>query len=304
MAKLERLLKLMAELLETERPLSAEELRKRIDGYPEAGPSFRRAFERDKDDLREMGVPISVEPVPGADPPVDGYRIRKDQYYLRDPGLEPDELAALHLAASAVRMDGLPGAEAIRKLGGAVLPGAEELLTLPADPRLTVLFQAVAERRTVKFDYRGEERVVEPGRLDMQRGRWYLTGHDRDRGAERHFRIDRIDGEIAAGEPGGYERSAPAQGVRLQPWELGDASPRQALVLVDAPQALWAEQHLGLPVRRRPDGSVVVEFPVVNEDAFRSTVLSFLEHAEVLEPADLRADMVQWLEAIAAGAAS
>ena len=64
------------------------------------------------------------------------------------------------------------------------------------------------------------------------------------------------------------------------------------------------EQHLGLPVRRRPDGSVVVEFPVVNEDAFRSTVLSFLEHAEVLEPADLRADMVQWLEAIAAGAAS
>ena len=83
--KLERLLNLIAALLETPRALSAEEIRARVPGYPdEAGPTFRRAFERDKDDLREMGVPLRVETVPGTDPPQTGYRIPRDEYYLRE----------------------------------------------------------------------------------------------------------------------------------------------------------------------------------------------------------------------------
>lgn len=303
MAKLERLLNLMAALLETPRPLTAQELRTRIDGYPDAGPSFRRAFERDKDDLREMGVPISVEPVPGTDPPVDGYRIRKDDYYLDDPGLEPDELAALHLAASTVRVEGLSGAEAIRKLGGAVTPGGEELFTVPADPRLTALFEALAQRRVVSFDYRGTRREVEPARLDLVRGRWYLSGHDRSRDGDRHFRLDRIDSELEIGEPDAFVRSTPAPGVRLQPWELGDDAPRRARVLVEAEQAAWAAHHVGEPVERRDDGSIVLEFPVTNEDAFISFVLSFLDNAEILEPPELRDRMVGWLTDLATGAA-
>src|SRR5687768_71001 len=99
-AKLERLLNLTAALLETPRPLSAQEIRERLGSYPDGRDAFHRAFERDKDDLREMGVPLEVATVPGTDPPVDGYRIPKDRYYLRDPGLDADELAALHLAAS------------------------------------------------------------------------------------------------------------------------------------------------------------------------------------------------------------
>ena len=93
--KLERLMNLTAALLATERPLSREELHTRVPGYPEETSSYRRAFERDKNELRQMAVPLSVEPVPGTDPPVEGYRIPPDEYYLRDPGLEADELAAL-----------------------------------------------------------------------------------------------------------------------------------------------------------------------------------------------------------------
>jgi proteasome accessory factor B len=299
MAKLERLLKLTAELLETERPLTADELRMRIDGYPESTASFRRAFERDKDDLREMGVPIAVEPVPGSNPPIDGYRIHKHEYYLDDPGLEPDELAALHLAASAVSVEGLPGAEAIRKLGGATASQSDELLSLPTDPRLATLFQAVSERRLVTFEYRGSERELEPARIDMQRGRWYVSGHDRTRGGDRHFRLDRLEGEITLGPPGAYVRDAPAEGARLDPWELGDSEPRTAHVQIDAAHAAWAVPHLGLPVTEQDDGSVVVEFPVTNEDAFRSTVLNFLDHAQILDPPDLRADVIAWLQSIA-----
>ena len=69
MAKLERLLNLTAALLETERPLTADDIHKRIEGYPPAHASFHRAFERDKDDLREMGIPISLIAIPGSDPP-------------------------------------------------------------------------------------------------------------------------------------------------------------------------------------------------------------------------------------------
>ena len=71
MDKLERLLNLIAALLETPRAMSAEEIHERVPGYPEdSGATFRRAFERDKDDLREMGVPLRVETVPGSDPPL------------------------------------------------------------------------------------------------------------------------------------------------------------------------------------------------------------------------------------------
>ena len=303
MAKLERLLNLMAALLETERPLTADELRGRIEGYPDADASFRRAFERDKDDLREMGVPISLEAVPGSDPPIDGYRIRKDEYYLDDPGLEPDELAALHLAATAVRVDSIAGAEAMRKLGGATKSGAtvEALASVPADPRLSVLFAAVADRQAVSFDYRGETREVEPSRLDFQRGRWYLTGFDRVRDDERHFRLDRLESEITVGEVGAFERTDSSSGLRRQPWELGDEPPTVAQLLIDPDQAAWARHHLDGPIETREDGSIVLDVTVTNEAAFRAFVLTFLEHAEILEPPELRASMVSWLQGLITG---
>src|SRR5687767_2706304 len=97
-AKLERQLNLMATLLETRRPLTRTELRDRVTGYPSDGVAFRRAFERDKDELRKMGIAVVMEPIVGRDPPEDGYRIRRDEHYLRDPGLTGDELAALQFA--------------------------------------------------------------------------------------------------------------------------------------------------------------------------------------------------------------
>ncbi len=297
MAKLERLLNLTAALLETERPLTAAEIQTRVTSYPQSNASFHRAFERDKDDLREMGIPIALEALPLADPPTDGYRIRKEDYYLRDPGLEPDELAAVHLAGATVRIDGLSGAEALRKLGGTATPANSDwLASVPSDPRLTTLFGAVTERAPVSFDYNGTPREVEPWRLDLVRGRWYLSGFDRTRDDERHFRLDRLESEIEVHPSGEFDHRSQATGVRLQPWELGDEPPQVAQLLVDPDQAVWATHHVGPPTETRDDGSIVIEVAVTNEVAFRSFVLTFLEHAEILEPQNLRASMVEWLE--------
>jgi proteasome accessory factor B len=305
-AKLERLLNLTALLLETPRPLSAVEIRDRLGVYAEENDAFRRAFERDKDDLRAMGVPLEVQDVPGVVPAVEGYRIPKDRYYLRDPGLTAEELAALRMAASVVQLDGLSAREGLLKLGGLVgeSDGAMgvAVAALPGG-HVGPLFGAIAARTPVRFTYRGVERRVDPYRLDFLRGRWYLTGFDHTRDDERAFRLDRFESAVERLDGPRFERPSTAvPGVQFEPWQLGEGEPVTAKVLVDAPQAPWIVQHLGpgAVAEERSDGSVVVTMTITNRDNFRSFVLTFLDHAEVLEPADLRAAVVEWLEAIAA----
>ncbi len=307
MQKLERLLNLTAVLLHTARPLPAGELRQKVPGYPESDVAFRRSFERDKDDLREMGVPIEVETVPGADPPVDGYRIPRDRYYLPDPGLEPDELAALQLAAAAIRIGDGTGREALWSLGGD-RPTTTSAISaaLPSDPNLGPLFEAVSTRSPVRFTYREQDRSIHPYRLGFQLGRWYLRGHDLDRDDVRVFRLDRIDGEVEVDAPGRFEiPDGERDGGELvaDRWELGSEPPRVARLLVDADQAPIALAQFDPEdiVAEHPDGSIEVAITVTDPQAFRSLALSYLDHAEILEPAELRAELISWLERIAVG---
>ncbi len=338
MDKLERLLNLTAELLNTARPITAEEIRRRMGGaYPEALDSFRRSFERDKADLRSIGVPIRSSPAPDIDPPVEGYRIRRDEYAGRNLGLAPDELAALHLAANLVRLEGGVG-DAFTKLGGplpepgrgdgpdddtgpddggpdddgpgpdgpeadgpgSAAAGSAAVGALPFDEPLAALVEGAARRRVAAFVYGGEARTVEPWRLSFSRGHWYLSGWDRDREAERLFRVDRMAGPVTLGGPAGREPPPPDPIGPLLGWELGDAVPVAAKVSVDADLAAWACHVTGTDGEPQPDGSVVLTLNVRNPDAFRSLVLSFLDRAEVLAPEEMRRDVIGWLEALAA----
>ena len=307
MDRLERLLNLAAELLAAERALTREELRDRLGAYPSDDASFRRAFERDKDALRSMGMPLVVEHLDAGDPDSpEGYRIRREDYELPDPGLDADELAALHLAVSAVR--GIEGAEAMPalwKLGGTVGAGesaAPADVALEGSEHLPTLFGAVSARRRVEFVYRDEPRRLEPWRLAFRNGRWYVNGWDADRGEERQFRLDRMQDSRVVGEPAAFERPANTSSAPPPPWEMGEEEPVTARLVIDAGQAAWAEARLGADtvVERRPDGSIVAEVTVRNTEGFRSFVLSsFLDHAEVLEPPVLREDIVSWLEGLA-----
>lgn len=305
MKKLERLLTLTATLLRASQPLSADELQRRVPGYPDAQASFRRAFERDKDDLREMGVPITVATVPDSDPPIDGYLIRDNDYYLEDPGLEPEELAAIGLAAQMVQFGAAPADEAIWKLGGSgpnsAGPAGQAMAAVPSDPTVIALFDAVRERRTVSFVYNETSRELEPWRLSHQRGRWYVVGFDRARSAERNFRVDRIEGPLNASESDAFVRPDHAGDVRSRaPWEFDESEEIVAQVLIDADQAAWARTQVGADasIDEQADGSIVVHVAVSNTDAFRSFVLGFRHHAEVLSPPKLREEMIEWLQAI------
>ncbi|HKA84059.1 MAG TPA: WYL domain-containing protein, partial [Acidimicrobiales bacterium] len=165
------------------------------------------------------------------------------------------------------------------------------------------LFAAIAAQTPVRFTYRGAERRVDPYRLDFLRGRWYLSGFDHTRDDERVYRLDRFESGVERLGGPHFERPATAvPGGALEPWQIGEEDAVEAQVLVDAAQAPWIVQHLGpgSVAEERADGSVVVTMTVTNRDSFRSFVLTFLDHAEVLGPAELRADVVGWLEALAA----
>lgn len=318
MSRIERLLNLTAALLATERPLTAEELRERVPGYPEDKNSFRRQFERDKDAIRELGLPLVMLPVTNeyTEPQV-GYRVPPDRYYLRDPGLSPDELSALHLAARIVHVDGSRGSDAAWKLGVNTSTGsvdepetALDAAVLPTTPHLSAVYSAVAERRLLSFDYRDERRDVEPAQLSFRNGHWYLVAHDRLRNDQRSFRLDRIGGEVTLGASlDARVATRNTLDVLRQPWEIGEGDPVEARVRIDPAQAIWARAHLGAEAVVDDGDNVtgrgpVFRFQVRNVDAFRSFVLVFLDRAEVLEPKELRAQIIDWLQELVRAEAS
>ncbi len=303
-SRVERVLNLLALLLDTRRVLTREEIVHDVAGYPAQITAYRRAFERDKETLRGMGVPLTTESI--GDGSELGYRVRPEDYYLPDLGLDAEEAAALRVAVSAVSLGSHAGQGALMKLGGLADEAVAPLASLPIAPALATLFEAFRARAVVTFTHRDRVRTVEPWGLSSKRGHWYVVGFDRDRDAVRAFRADRIDGDVEVGTPGAFDAPPdfrPDDHVESRPWLLGDSPAVTVRMRVDSDHidAVIAELGADATVQEGVDGAVV-EMPVTNPAAFRAFVLGFLEHAEVLEPPEVRADVVSWLERVAAGA--
>lgn len=306
--RLERLTNLVASLLDTRRPLTLDEIVEVVPGYPDDKASYRRQFERDKETLRGIGIPVRLESIDDLGPE-QGYRIPPDEYYLPSLDLTPEEQAAMHVAVTAVRLEGGPApAEALWKLGGREGDAATALAALPTVPALPGLFDAYRSRASVTFRYRDEVRHLDPWGILFRRGHWYVVGHDHDRRDRRSFRVDRIQGDVESGPSQTFEppaRLEPGAMLRDEPWRYGEEQVVSARVAVDAAHAAGVIDQVGTDsvVERRGDGGVVVELPVTNTDAFRSFVLGLLDGAEVVAPPELRDEMRAWLGAVAGSAA-
>ncbi len=213
MERTERLLDLVALLLDAKEPLTWREIRRAFpEDYGQGTPeSTERKFERDKAELLELGIPLSY--VQGDEDIEDGYVIDRDTYYLPEVGLQPDELAVLYAAGSAALASGaFPGsddlAHALRKIGFFAGPqpaapkvrlelgGVAETRDLPA--RLDALWAAIAGRKFVEIDYfsiRRKEvthRRIDPYGLALRRGVWSLVGYCHLRNDIRTFHVHRI----------------------------------------------------------------------------------------------------------------
>ncbi|HVX45938.1 MAG TPA: WYL domain-containing protein [Mycobacteriales bacterium] len=218
----ERLVNLVICLLSTRQYLTANRIRQAVPGYAaadgtvKADEAFKRMFERDKAELRELGIPLETGRNSVFDSE-DGYRIARRDYELPDIELEPDEAAAVGLAARLWQTAGLADASraALLKLRAAGIE-VDETATVGIEPRVNAnepafgpCLDAVRSRQAIRFRYRGamreteEDREVEPWGVVSWHGRWYLVAHDRVREALRCFRLSRITGAVTAiGRPG------------------------------------------------------------------------------------------------------
>lgn len=293
---IERALNLLAFLLTASRPVTADEIRVTVAGYDQPNDeAFRRTFERDKELLRRLGIPLEMHPTDAWEVEF-GYVVPDETYALDDPGLSDDERTALLLAAQAVRFGGQVAApEAILKLGGAAMNGGGEPLGADLGTSaelLSTVFSAVAERRTLRFGYRGRVRTVQPYGLVHKLGHWYVVGPEADGDLVKAFRVDRADDMVAGKRARVFERPASfraADQIPEEPWGAG-SDPVPARVRFDPDVAWIAERQLGprSTLTTDPGGGVEAIIPVASAPAFLGWLVAFEDSAEIIDPPELR----------------
>jgi predicted DNA-binding transcriptional regulator YafY len=271
-------------------------------------------FERDKDVLRDAGVPVDLAATDVWDVE-KGYRIDPSKYYLPDLTFTQDETWALFVAAHAPGQD----AEAERAFQKLSVGADPNLLTAMADrspapgidasgPNLGAIADGLGRRRSLRFRYRPLQgragwRRVDPYALLFRRGTWYLVGFDVERKDIRSYRLSRMRSEIqeigdASAPPAGF-RAADHLDVPPPPDRAGRGE--RARVAFSPKLAWWAMATTPGAVRigDRADGRVEVEVPAAPPEVFASWVLSFGADARVLAPKGLRDEVVARLETLA-----
>ena len=312
--KTERLLNLVICLLSTRQFLAKEQIRTAVPQYAEcpSDEAFDRMFERDKEELRDMGVPLETG---GNDAWFDdeiGYRVDRAAYALPDISFSPDELAVLGLASRVWQQASLaaPASRAVLKLKAAgVEPDFGSLVGIEprvrtSEPAFEPVYAAVRDRRPIRFPYRTpgqptvRERHVEPWGIVSRHGRWYVVGHDRDRGATRVFRLSRVAGPVRSGGRVG-EVTVP-EGIDLRA-QVATLVPARA----SAEARLCLRPGSGFRLRRRatasrPSGADQgwdeVTVPFNDLEVLAEEVAGYGADVRVLAPAELREAVVRRLQ--------
>ncbi len=217
--KSERLVNLTIALLATKRWLTKAEIFSSVAGYSGDSEAKDRMFERDKDDLRSLGINIELGTFDPLFEDEAGYRIKPETYALQLRDLDSTQLALLSQAARYWQEAALGDSaqSGLRKLKGLGIESDLDTFidvsaTLQSTPeQIPDLIEVVSSRTVIRFEYLDENmqsnvRNLQPYRLSNSRGYWYLIGYDLDRKSLRTFRVDRINSSISrVGRAGAYE---------------------------------------------------------------------------------------------------
>ena len=330
----ERLVDLVLALTDRRKRMTRPRIREDVKGYAEAksDAAFERMFERDKDILRELGVPVVLD-ADVLDETDVAYRIDTADWEMPEVRLTPEESAVLALAAESWHGAEARGGTASRTVRGADLSTParravtklKAVTTSVADPTPTTLavrlggpgsdvspvLDAVAARRPLSFTYVAAStglravRHVEPWRVVLHHGGWYLVGHDRDRDAPRAFRLTRIRGRVKADGPDGsvtVPAFVDARGLITRTGgRTGEATvavlPGRAAGL-RAQAATPAQPPPGEPVGALADRDLLV-LPDADVEELADAIAAYGDAVLVLHPPALRDAVVGRLESIA-----
>jgi proteasome accessory factor B len=321
-SKVERLVNLVIALLSTRGYITAEKIRSSVAGYADSASAeaFSRMFERDKNELRDLGIPLEVGRASAWDP-TEGYRINRDAYSLPAVELTPDEAAAVAVATQLWESPELITATQgallkLRAAGVEVDPDAPVAIASPAgvpglrgsEEVLGILLSAIDSRQVLQFPHRPSRadpfttRTVEPWGVVTEKGRWYLVGHDRDRDATRTFRLSRIGPDVEPiGPPGAVTvpEGVDLRKIVVQTIAETPAGGGQARLWVADGRATALRRAGRLVGARQLDGrdGEVVEVDIGSTDQLARDIAGYGADALVLEPQSLRAEVLARLRA-------
>ena len=306
--KTERLVNLTIALLATKRYLTKSEIFRTVDGYEGTPESKERMFERDKDDLRNLGIEIEVGSFDPLFEDEAGYRIKPDGYQFQLGEISSQEISLLSLAAEAWRGAALDGSAltALRKLHAIGIES--DIESIPdlaphaniSDKNLQIAISAITARQRITFSYLSEEldeqeRKIDPYAITSRYGHWYLFGLDTEKKGIRSFRLDRLSGEISLdGKAGAFEV--------VKDFDLKSQS-GESEELSTAILHLRTGRAIALRSRAKPStkkkvvpGWDLVEISFRDRERLIEEVLWYADDAIVVEPADVRTEIVKRLK--------
>lgn len=312
----ERLTNLVVALMATEIGLTKQQILDNVSGYRqrvEAGArtdALEKMFERDKDELRALGVPVETigDPADPHDLREARYRIPQAEYDLpADIEFSAAELAVLRLAGSvwsseSVSADAQAGVRKIRALG---IDGDEPIIGFAPsisvrDPAFPALQDAIERNRVAVFDYLkpGEDapthRRVRPLALVEYEARWHLFGIDEDARGERTFLLSRIVSEVKV--TGRTFDPAPREGAAARALNGLEAVAASQSALLEVTPGTEAALRLG---RRAEPAAQGIHVPYVDRHIFADELAAYGPEVRVVEPEELRRSVIERLQAIA-----
>jgi proteasome accessory factor B len=303
--KIERLINLTIALLATKRYLTKSEIFRTVEGYEGSAETKERMFERDKDDLRTLGIHIDVGSFDPLFADEAGYRIHTESYQLDLGEISPQEISLLSLAAQAWEGAALAddAQKAILKLNSIGI--SADQVNLPAiSPKLSnssedlkIVTAAISQSDFLMFSYLGsnleiQKRTVIPFALSTKAGYWYISAVDQDVQEIRTFRVDRIQGALSiATNKEDFELPLDTARVIEEPTPQGFA-------IIDVRKG---KGHL-----LRSAATTVLDLgewdqikvPIYSLEALTADILWHGEDVFVHEPPALRASVIKNLEAL------
>ncbi len=311
----ERVTNLVVALMASDHGLTKQQILESVSGYrqrSEAGvgtDALDKMFERDKEELRGLGIPI--ETIGDFADPNDlreaRYRIPKAEYALPDDVVfTPEEVAVLHLAGSvwsagSMSDDAQAGVRKIRALG---IDGDEPIIgfapRLAADDTGFVSLQEAIEKCVaVRFDYLrpGDEaprrRILNPLALVDYEARWHVFGIDLDLGEDRTFLLSRIVSAVertAQGFDPGLRTGAGERALRGL-----EAVAAQNVALLQVTPGTDAALRLGRRARATAEG---LRLSFVDQEFLADELASYGPEVRVIEPEALRDAVIARLSAV------
>jgi proteasome accessory factor B len=302
--KSERLVNLTIALLATKRYLTKSEIFRSIEGYDGSEDSIERMFERDKDDLRSLGIEIEVG---GLDPLFNdeaGYRIKPENYSLDLGPVTGEDIALLSLAAQAWK------GQALNDVAHSVLlklqsmgidsdidsiPNLVPRMAWASDELATVL-DAITTRNRISFTYLSPElahetREISPYALASSQGHWYFGGLDNAKQSLRTFRLDRVFGEIEnVGKPDNYEIPS-----HFDLFASSKESSHQQIAILDIRKdKAFALRKISTDIQDKGEWDRIT-LNYLDPSSFLDSILWHLDDVIVIEPDHLRKQVIDTL---------